>query len=198
MSVVDVQVAGLAANPLIDLDDGTEEVLHAFAALERRGHHRHTEKGAECLHIDVVATPLELVVHIQGTHHTQVHIEELCGEVEVALKVAGINDIDDHVGHLLLQVFADIKLLGRIAGQGIGAGQVNEIELIAEHRGMGLGGVDGDAAVVAHTSVGSAGKIEERRLTAVGIAYERHIDGTALAEGMVKSRPNRPSPGPSL
>ena len=198
MSVVDVQVSGLTAAALINLNDGTEEVFHTLAALERRGHHRHTEKGAKRLHVDIVATSLELVEHIQSTHHTQVHIKELRGEVEIALKIAGVDDIDDHVGHLFLQVFADIKLLRRIAGKGIGAWQVDEVELIAEHRGVGLGGVDGDAAVVAHTSVGSAGEIKERRLAAVRITDKCHIDGTALAEGVVKSRPSRPTPIPSL
>jgi len=68
--VVDVQVARELAGALIDLDDGAEQVFHALSALKRCGNHWHTKQGAQCVEVNLVATVLELVVHIECAHHT--------------------------------------------------------------------------------------------------------------------------------
>ena len=38
------------------------------------------------------------------------------------------------------------------------------------------------AAVVAHMSVSTGSKVKQRRLAAVGVAYQRHVDGAVLAQ----------------
>ena len=48
---------------------------------------------------------------------------------------------------------------------------------------MGLGSIDGHPRVVAHMAVGPRGIVEERCLAAVGIAYECHVNCTALSLG---------------
>ena len=145
VAVVDVQVAEVLAGTLIHLDDGAEEFLHARTVLKRRGDHRHTEEVTERLDIHLVTAPLELVVHVQRAYHADVHIHELGGEVEVALQVGGVDDVDDHVGRLLRQMLTDEQFLRGITGEGIGTWQVCQVELIAEEGGVGLGGIDGDA-----------------------------------------------------
>ena len=185
VAVVDVQVAGLAALALVHLDDSAEEFLHAGAVLERRGHHRHTEERAQRLQVDMIAAALELVEHVQGSHQRDVHVDQLRGEVKVALEVGGVDDVDDHVGHFLREMLPDIEFLGRIARQRVGAGQVDKVEVVAEERGAGFGGIDGHARIVAHAGMGTAGIVEERRLAAVGVAHQCHIDDTALAQGPV-------------
>ena len=57
--------------------------------------------------------------------------------------------------------------------------------MVALEVGIALLGVDGDAAVVAYALVGAAGEVEERRLAAVGIAHQRHIDVVAGGMGTV-------------
>ena len=100
---------------------------------KRGGYHRNTEKSAQCVEINLIATTFKLVVHIQGAHHADVHIDQLGGKIEVALKVGGIDDIDNHIGHLLCQMVPDVKFFRRIAGKGVSAGQVGKVELVAEH-----------------------------------------------------------------
>ena len=185
VSVVDVQVAGGLVGVFVDLYDGLEQVFHAFAALERGGHHRHAEQGGENLAVHVVAAALKLVVHVQGAHHAQVHVQKLGGQIEVALNVRRVHHVDDHVGRLFRQVLAHIQFLGRVAGEGVGARQVGQVELVAVHRGVCFRGVHRDARVVAHMPVGTAGEVEERRLAAVGVAYQCHVDGAALLQGCV-------------
>ena len=50
---------------------------------------------------------------------------------------------------------------------------------------MGFRGIDGNAAIVTYTAMCPAGIVEERCLSAVGISYKCHVDGTALAQGLV-------------
>ena len=185
MPVVDVEVARELAGALVDLNDSSEELLDTFAILERGGNHRHTEEVAQGGDVYMVATTLKLIIHVEGADHADVHIHQLGGQIEVALKVGGIDDIDDHIGHRLRQVLPHIELLGRVAGEGVGARQVGEVELIAEELCMGLGGIDGDTRVVAHMAMGSRGKVEERGLATVGITHQGHIDHTALLHGLV-------------
>ena len=180
VTVVDMQVTGRLAGALVYLDDSSEEFFHALAALKRSGYHRHTEKTTEGIEVEMVATPLEFVVHVQGADHAYVHVDELGGEVEIALEVGGVDHVDDHVGHLLCEMFPHIEFFWRIAAERVGAGQVGEVELVAEHRGVGLCGIYGHTAIVAHVAVRSTGKVEERGLAAVRIAHECHIDRTAL------------------
>ena len=110
MTVVDMQVTGRLAGALVYLDDGSEEFFHTLAALKRSGYHRHTEKTTECVEIEMVATTLEFVVHVQGADHADVHVDKLGGEVEIALDVGGIDHVDDHVGHLFCEMFTHIEL----------------------------------------------------------------------------------------
>ena len=63
----------------------------------------------------MVAPELELVPHVEGAYDAQVHIHELGGEVEVALEVGCIDDVDDDVRRLLGKVPAHVQLLGRVA-----------------------------------------------------------------------------------
>ena len=129
----------------------------------------------------MITSTLKLVVHIQRTHHAHVHIDELGGEIQVALKVRGVDDVNHHIGHLLAEVLAHIEFLGGIARHGIGARKVGEQELIAKHRGTGLTGIDGDARIVAHMGMRTRGIVEKRGLATVGVAHQGHMNGAALA-----------------
>jgi hypothetical protein len=58
-------------------------------------------------------------------------------------------------------VLPDVEFLWTIAREGIGARQVGKQELIAEHLGVGLGGINGDTTIVAYMGMGTRGEIEE-------------------------------------
>ena len=93
---------------LIDADDLMEQFLDSPARLERGGNKGNTEQGAQCLDMYEVTSALKLVIHIQGTYHTHIHIHQLRRQVKVALEIRRVNHIDDHIGMLLHQVFTDI------------------------------------------------------------------------------------------
>ncbi len=87
VAVVDMQVARELAGALVNLNYGAEEFLYTHTVFERCWYHRCTKQGAEGVEINVVATALKLVVHVERAHHAHVHIYKLGGEIEVALKV---------------------------------------------------------------------------------------------------------------
>ena len=87
VTVVDVNMSHLRVRAFEDLDDRVQQLPHAASCLERCRHHRHTEERGERFDIQMVAAALQLVVHVQRTHHPQVHIHQLCRQVQVALQV---------------------------------------------------------------------------------------------------------------
>ena len=91
-----------------------EQFLHAASCLEHCWHHRHTKQLSQFHIINMVATLFRLVKHIQRTHHVQVHIDELGGEIQIALQITSVNDVDNHVGGLLDNLLAHIQFFWRI------------------------------------------------------------------------------------
>ena len=153
VTIVDVQVSRRLAGAFIHLYHRLEQPLHTHSALERRGHHRRTEQRLQHLQVQLVASFLKLIIHVQRTHYRQVHVHQLGGQVEVTLYVRRVYHVDDDVGHLFRQVLAHIQLLRRVARQRIRAGQVGQVELIAEVSRVSHRCVYRHTAVVAHMSV---------------------------------------------
>ena len=178
-----VRVVVLVA--LIHTDDGLEEFLHTTAVGEDGGYHGHTEEASQTVGVDMVASLLGLVKHVEGAHHAHVHVYELGGEIEVALQVAAVYHVDDDIGRLVDYLSAHVDFFRRIGRQRIGAGQIDDMEGVAIHLSHALLGVYRHATVVAHMLMGTRDEIEERCLAAVGVSHERHIDVVALADGSV-------------
>ena len=72
----------------VQIDDYVEEQVDTLAGLEHCRHHRNSEKLPQLVVVELVAAFFELVEHIKGANHSQVHVNELRREVEVALQVA--------------------------------------------------------------------------------------------------------------
>ena len=87
VTVVDVYVPRMWAGSFVDLNDGAKEVLNTHTALEGCGNQRHAEECSQCVEIDMVASVLEFVVHVQCSDEPQVHVNKLCGEIKVAFQV---------------------------------------------------------------------------------------------------------------
>ena len=174
-AVVDVYVP-LLYFPLVDGDDGPEEVLHAASRLEDGGHHGHGEQFPQTHMVDVVPAPLCLVEHVECAHHAQVHVDELCGEIQVAFKVRGVEHVQNDVGRLLYYLSPDIHLFWAVGGERVCAGKIDDVELISLKLRDALFRLYGDARVVAHPFARPRHKVEERCLPAVRISHKRHVD----------------------
>ena len=152
---VDVSLFVDEVHALIEVDDDMEEQVDPHARLERGGNHGHAEELCQFVVVELVAPGLHLVIHVECAHHAQVHVHELGGEIEVAFQVAGIDDIDDHVGCLVDELSSHIEFFGAVGRERVGAGQVDQVEVVALVVGIAVLGVDGHSRVVAHMLVGA-------------------------------------------
>ena len=57
----------------------------------------------------MITASLVLVVHVEGADETHVQVYELCRQVEVALEVRSIDDVDDHVGLFIGKMTTDVE-----------------------------------------------------------------------------------------
>ena len=149
------------------------ELRHALP-LRRRDRH---DGLAHLLYVDGAAVGVHLVHHVQCQHHRHAQLEQLQRQVQVALDVRGVHDVDDAVRLLVDDKIARDDLLLRIRTQRVDARQVDDgAALLVAHLAHLL--VDGHARKVAHVLVGTGEGVEQRRLAAVLVADKRkdHAD----------------------
>ena len=154
------------------------QLVHALVLGSRDGHHRHTQEGLQGVHVHGAAVLGDLVHHVEGDNHGNVQLHELRGEVEVALDVGGVNDVDDRVGLGVNDELAAHDLLARVGRKRVDAGQVCDRSLrMAAH--LAVLAVNGNAGEVAHVLVGARELVKERGLAAVLVAGQRKREGLA-------------------
>ncbi len=177
---VDVAILVEIVNALIHIDDDVEKQVDTLACAEHSGHHGHAEQLSEFAVVEFVAALFELVEHIECANHAQVHVDQLGGEIQVALDVARIHHVYHHVGSFFYYLLAHIKLFGTVGRQRVCAGQIDDVELVALKRGVSLLCVHCHTGVVAYTFMRSRSHVKQRCLAAVGVAHESHVDSAPL------------------
>ena len=162
-----------------------QHVLHELgdALLARRGDgdHGDAERRLQAVHAHRAAVGRELVHHVEGEHHRPVELHELEREVEVALDVGGVHDVDDRVRAVLEDEATAHHLLARVRAERVDAGQVRD-------RGLGMAldlavlPVHGHAGEVSHVLVGARERVEERGLAAVLVAGQGQLERAPLGD----------------
>ena len=188
--MVDVDVAGeLRGMLLVHRYYGVEEFGDSLAVAADCRADRHAEQVSQLLDVDAVATGLKLVVHVQGHHHRQVHVDELGGKVEVALDVGGVHHVQHHVRGLLQKILADVEFFRAVGREGICAGKVDQGDLVTLVFELSFLGVDSDSAVVSYVLVGTGGYVEKGCLSAIGVAHEGNANAVAAFFGKFGNLP---------
>ena len=161
------------------INGGLANILHA-AALQRRGRNDGAAQLAgQTVDVDLVAVLLHQVHHVQRNHDRDAQIQNLAGQIQVALKVGGVHQVDDGVGAAFEQVIARHDFLGRIRGQRVDARQVRDGHVLVA-RVLALLLLDGDARPVANVLIGACQVVEHRRLAAVRVAGKGNADSHDL------------------
>ena len=168
--VVGAEVRDLGQYPAPGRGQGlVHQLRHALALGGRNGHHRDAQLPAHPLHVHGAAVGPDLVHHVQGQHHGHPQLQQLQRQIEVALDVGGVHDVDDAVGLLVEDVVPGDDLLLGIGPQGVDARQVHHgAALFAPYFAGFL--VHGDAGEVAHVLVGAGEGVEKRGFAAILIA----------------------------
>ena len=101
------------------------QLRYTLAVGGGNGNHRNAQRLAHLLHVDGAAVGAHLVHHVQCQHHGHLQFQQLQRQVQVALDVGGVHNVDDAVGLLIDDEIARDDFLLRIGTQGINAGQID-------------------------------------------------------------------------
>ena len=92
----------------------------------------------------------------------------------MAFEVGSIQHDHDGVGMFVENEIAGDQLFGRIGGQAIGAGQIDDTQRHVFVPASALDFFDGDAGIVADMVAGAGQQVKDGCLAAVGVAGEGH------------------------
>ena len=140
------------------------------------GHHRHAEQMRKLVVVDLDAPVAGRVDHVQGHTGGNSQFEELDRQVEVALQVGGVDDVDGHPGAFVDQEIARHHLFDAVGGEGVRPGQVDDVHVVAVLHIAALLAVDGDARIVAHMLAGSREGIKKGGLPGIGIPTQSNAE----------------------
>ena len=145
---------------------------HLAAALAPQGagfHHFAAQRLAQLAQINLVAVFARHVDHVQGDDHGNAQLGQLRGQVQVALDIGGVHDVDNRIRPLIHQIAAGDHLLQRIGRKAVDAGQVlnDDVRLALEPAFLLL---HRHARPVANVLVGTGQVVEHGGFTAVWIA----------------------------
>ena len=113
----------LGSSGLLDL---LKELGDALILKGRDHHDRAAELLGKLVRVDLVAVLLDQVGHVEGNDHGQAGLDNLKRQVQVALKVGGVDNLDDHIGLAAHEVVARALLLGAVGGKRVDAGEVRD------------------------------------------------------------------------
>ncbi len=164
-----------------DVHRVVHQLVHALVLHRRDRHHRHPQQRLHGVDVDGAAVAGDLVHHVERHDHRHVHLQQLHGEIEVSLDVAGVHDVDDGAGLLPEHEVPAHQLLAGVGGHGIDARQVGDerVGLAADHAVLP---VDGHAGEIADVLVGAGELVKERGLAAVLVADQRERERRPLRE----------------
>ena len=129
--------------------------------------------------MDGAAVAPHLVHHVQRQHHGHIQFHQLHGQVEVALDVGGIYDVDDAGGFLPNDELPGHDLLTAVRGHGVDARQVGDLSagVILDLTAFA---VHGHTGKVAYMLVGTSELVEQGGLAAVLVASQGKCQGRIL------------------
>lgn len=160
-----------------------DKLVDTLIVCRRDGHDGNAELGLEHADVDAASARGDLVHHVERDDKRHVEFHELQAQVEIALDVRTIDDVDDGIGFLVEHELARDDFLARIGRERVDARQVR-------HRDLGLIAylavlaIDCHARKVADVLVRTGQRVEERRLARILIADESEVDGPSRRNHM--------------
>ena len=173
-SAEDVRHFGVAMR----VDLGDERLGRLDAARARVGRDADdltVQSLADAREVDRVAVFLDEIHHVHRHHHRQTEFGELRREIEVALNVRAVDDVEDSVRILLDEELTRNLLLKGIRRKRIDAGKVLDDNLLVSLE-EALLLLDRHTRPIADVLVRSRERIEERRLTRIGVSGQGNLD----------------------
>ena len=152
--------------------DLADELADAVARSRADRHHRDAQSLRKLFHVHRAAVAGQLIHHVERQHRGHAQRKHLQREIEVALEIRRVDDVDDRVGLFIDDEVARDDLLGRVRPQRIDARKVDHRAVLLSAYLARLA-VDGDAREVADVLVCARQLVEKRRFAAVLVARQR-------------------------
>ena len=157
--------------------DGRLGRFHDALALQRGDlHDLAAQLTGQLSDVDLVAVLADDVHHVDGDDHRDAQLEQLSGQIEVALQVGAVDDVQYGVGALGDQIVTGDDLFQRVGGQAVYAGQIHDDDVVMLFE-LAFFFLNGNARPVADELVGAGQCIEQRGFAAVRVARQRDLDG---------------------
>ena len=174
-AVVDFEcVNGLTR--ISDADRRIQQFPHADVLVTDRRDNRCPEQQGECVEIEVQSPRLGHIAHVEGKDDGNAEFQKLDSEIQVALKVRGVYNIDDHVRLLIDDGVARHQLLNGVCGQAVGARQIHNLQFPLSMAAGALLLLDRHAGIVSDVLAGARDIIEQCCLAGVRIAGQCNHD----------------------
>ena len=174
------------------VDGVLHKLIDALALSRRDSHNRDAEDALHVVETNRAAVARHLVHHVQGQHHRYAQFHQLDSEVEVALDVRCIDDVDKALRFLFKDKVATDEFFGSIGRKTVDARKVDDVgrgnvKLVAsapKERGLYLAvlAVHSDTREVADVLVGAGELIKERGLAAVLLSCKGKGERGALGK----------------
>ena len=156
--------------------DGCFRGFHNACALQSGDlQNRAAQLTGQLLDVDLVSVLLDDVHHVDRHDDRDAKLGQLCGEVEVTLKVRAVDDVQNRVGALGDQVVTGDDLFERVGGQRINTGKVHDHDVVVLLQ-LAFLLFDRDARPVADELVRTGQRVEQRGFTAVRVARKGNFD----------------------
>ena len=124
----EVQATGALAEPR-HVQGMIHQLADTLVAGSANGNNGHAQQALEQVDVHGAAVGGYLVHHVERDDHRTVKLHELQCQVQVALDVGGVNDVDDGVRTLVEDELTAHDLLACVRRQGVNAGQVGNARL---------------------------------------------------------------------
>jgi len=131
--------------------------------------------GAQLLQVDLVAVLAHQVDHVHSHDHRDAQLDQLGGQVQVALDVGAVDDVQDGVGLLLDQISTGDNFLQRVRRQRVDTGQVLDDDILVALQ-LAFLLFHGHAGPVADVLVGAGQVVEQGRFTAVRVTGKCNLN----------------------
>ena len=108
------------------MDGVLHQLFNAFILKRRDGDDRNAQHLLHLVDTDGTAVFPHLVHHIERQNHGNVQLHELHGEVEIALNVGGVHNVDDAPRLFIQQKRPGHQLFAGVGRHGVNARQVGD------------------------------------------------------------------------
>ena len=169
---------------LCHMDGVVHQLVHALVLGSRDGNDRDAQQRLHLVDAHRAAVAPDLVHHVQRQHHGGVQLHQLHGQIQVALNVGGVHDVDDAGGLFADDELPGDDLLAGIRRHGVDAGQIGDFGLRVALDGTALA-VHRHARKIAHMLVGAGELIEQGGLAAVLVAGQRKGQCLVFRQGVL-------------